>query len=80
MNLDNSILLQILLGVIILYLLRFLLKKIIKPGYYRYAGLTIIAVTLAVTALIPNSTIMNVLFIAVCVTGASLLFEKLNRY
>lgn len=79
MNLQNSIWIQIAVGVVFLYVLRFALKKLISPAYLTHAGIFIIVVALLSAALIPNIAMLNVLYIATCVTGASLIGEKLKK-
>lgn len=76
MNPIESIWVQIAVGVAILYLFRFVIKKIIKPAYLTYTGIIIIVIAISSAALIPNTAMLNILYIATCVAGASLIGEK----
>lgn len=79
MNLENSFFLQIAVGVLYIYLMRFMLRRIVNPAYHARIGIIIIIAAVSSAALIPNIAIMNILYIATGVVGATLIFGEKKR-
>jgi hypothetical protein len=74
-SLEKSILVQILVGLALLYGFHFILKKLIQPKWYIFGGTALFFAVLAAIGVIPNSTISSLIALALAASAVGLVIQ-----